>query len=96
MFSARFLHGTPQSSPCRHSQAIDFIGCNLIVVRSDYLDILGHVNATQGNTAMKFQKNGFTFQFNGLGTNGATWLVTYNGAFFAKVSTAAVIRAMQS
>ena len=45
---------------------------------------------------MKFQKNGFTFQFNGLGTNGATWLVTYNGAFFAKVSTAAVIRAMQS
>jgi hypothetical protein len=45
---------------------------------------------------MKFQKNGFIFQFNGFGTNGATWLVTYNGAFFANVSTAAIIRAIQS
>ena len=45
---------------------------------------------------MTFHKNGFTFQFNGLGTHGATWIVTYDGAFFANISTAAVIRALQS
>lgn len=45
---------------------------------------------------MTYQKNGFTFQFNGFGSHGATWRVTYDGAFFANVSTAAVIRALQS
>jgi len=45
---------------------------------------------------MKHHKNGFTFEFTGIGRNGASWRVTYNGEFFANVSTAAVIRALQS
>ena len=45
---------------------------------------------------MTLQKNGFTFTFSGIGSNGASWLVTYKGAFFANVSTAAVIRALEA
>ena len=45
---------------------------------------------------MALQKNGFTFTFLGIGSNGVSWRVTYNGEFFANVSTAAVIRALQS
>ncbi len=44
---------------------------------------------------MIYEKNGFAFRFSGIGGNGATWTVTYNGAFFANISTAAVIRALQ-
>lgn len=45
---------------------------------------------------MTLTKNGFTFQFNGITRNGASWRVTYNGAFLANVSTAAVIRALNA
>ena len=45
-------------------------------------------------TSLSHQKNGFSFDFTGFGKNGASWRVSYNGAFFANVSTAAVIRAM--
>lgn len=45
---------------------------------------------------MIYQKNGFRFEFNGITRNGASWRVTYNGAFFANVSTAAVIRALNA
>lgn len=45
---------------------------------------------------MVYQKNGFRFEFTGIGRNGASWRVTYKGAFFANVSTAAVIRALEA
>ena len=45
---------------------------------------------------MTITKNGFSFYFTGFGPHGASWRVSVGGAFFANVSTAAVIRALEA
>ena len=45
---------------------------------------------------MTYKKDGWMFKHTGVGRHGSVWEVTWNGMFFANVSTKAVIRAMET
>ena len=44
---------------------------------------------------MTYEKDGWMFKHTGVGKYGSIWAVTWNGMFFANVSTKAVTRALE-
>ena len=50
----------------------------------------------KGKNEMTYEKDGWMFKHTGVGRHGSVWEVTWNGMFFANVSTKAVIRAMET